>query len=166
MTAAVVALVGASVVFGATAGATHSHNDGGPHEFVVGHLKRGVFSGSTLVDGSVSAHRQSDGSAQGHFEIRNTAGVHYGGEVNCLNVVGDNATIEIQVTHHTTDALEGTFQRVVFSDRGNPGGPNRGDSPDFFSPGPFTPTAQGCRGVAPISGPGLQGNITVHDATP
>ena len=143
--------------------ASHQQGAGSPYDFVIGHTKRAfVDGGPPAADASVSAHQDpQEGEAHGEYTYKDINGFQYTGDVLCVFVDGNDASIELRVRHAHNAAFEGMYQTVFFTDGGHP---EEGQSLDFWSPGAFTLAPVGCTRVLPARRISISGNLTVHDA--
>ena len=142
--------------------ASHQQGSGGPYDFVIGHTKRAVVAGSPeTVDASVSAHQDpNQGEAHGEFTYKSSV-FHYTGDVLCVLVDGNDASIELRVRQAHDPFYEGKYQTVFFRDRGHP---ENGQSVDWWTTGAFTAAPVGCTRLLPATRFSISGNLTVHDA--
>jgi hypothetical protein len=121
--------------------------------------------GSGLRNFSFTAEKRDDGTTTGQMELVNRfTGLVLHADINCLNVVGNKATMSGVVTHTNQDIFE-TFSAVVFSVVDNGEGANA--PPDLISlaffdlPAPeFTCTTQ----FFPPSIPVEKGNVQVRSS--
>jgi hypothetical protein len=150
------------------ANATHSEGEGPNHDFVSG---TGQFQGLLAIDLEIHVNAKSGPSgedAQGHFFIRQQPGFVFTeldirGEVTCLNVQGNRATVGGEITESKVDpTFEGLGVLVYVEDRGEGNEPNDGSLIAFFT---ATPPEE-CHAPIPIPLLFEQGNYIVHDATP
>lgn len=159
----VVACLMALVVSG-TAAAT---GGGGHHsrDFVIGSIKRLGVNDSLERHFTVAAFETRWG-AEGIYHATYGKGADrtsYSGRVTCVNVVGQNAMVGIQVTRSNgvADAVVGTGELIRIS---NYGGPNVPGQRDSISPGAFSPTAPTvCPAPIQVATPTFAGNIIIHD---
>lgn len=158
------ALLAAGVVLllaPAPALASHSSGKGPARDFAVG-------GGKTASDiFNISAHSGPGGeNARGHMKAKNTKAFgasdftfDFEGDVLCLTVIGNRATVAGRLTKVVVNGAPASFQGIVFfvEDNRALGGPDR--YTNFLTVNPVT--------VCPPPGPTpfdvLNGNIVVHD---
>jgi hypothetical protein len=167
------ALAGALVSPGVATG-THSDGTGPPKDLVAG-------TGTLVVPQPfpqapqlhVNAHRHPEtGEADGHFYIRYptttpTGTFDFRGRVECLSVLGNNATVIGQIERVRGESpfsggggfQAGNFVQIRITDNGEPGTFDRAN----FSPG--SSTRQDCT-PAPGDLPTSEGNYIVHQEPP
>jgi hypothetical protein len=117
---ALAAVVAALLAAGASAAVTVLHSASGS-----GH----VLFGNTQESISFNAVQHEDGTATGHAQINDvTAGVRFQVDVDCLNVIGNTATISGIITRSSDATIEGweAIFQVVDNGEGS-------DPPDLMS---------------------------------
>ncbi len=143
------------------ASATHSNGEGPNHDFAQGTGRATFFGGVEQLlhvnarSGPLGQNPQGfvfvkseDPTGRLTFNVR--------GEVVCLNVVGNIATLEFRITQSDTPFLpEGSPLGIIIQDNGEPAGQ------DSFSAYP-----EGCPNPLEQPPNAHQGNFVVHDATP
>lgn len=121
-----------------------------------------ITEGGECCTNTVSAHSDPQGgNPHGYFtsHVRNS---YIDGEVTCLNVSGNRATIGIRITHSSIDAFEGRGEFISFEDNGNPVGGTPVDGSQGSAILPVPPTV--CPPPPPAGYVQQQGNIIVNDS--
>ena len=141
------------------------HGGASPHDFVSGGGTNGFFqiglAAQSRADGSdprgyVSARSRPNGGFPVPFR--------FGGEVTCLRVDGNRASIKYRFDHADNPALVGGGIQIFVEDTGEPS-----DAPDqtaFFPPetaATFEPNNCADPNLGAYA-PGEEGNFVVHDA--
>jgi hypothetical protein len=144
------------------------HGGASPHDFVSGGGTNGLFqiglTGQSEADGTdprgyVSARSRPNGGWPVPFR--------FGGEVTCLRVDGNRASIKYRFDHSDPPELQGGGIQIFVQDNGEPSeGP---DETGFFPPQDAAtfeasdPSTCADPNTGPYA-PGEEGNFVVHDA--
>jgi hypothetical protein len=161
LTLALIFSVGLAV---SAANATHSNGEGPNHDFVQG-TGKATFIGGLAQQLHVNAWSGPLGQNPQGFVFIKSEGesgsltFNGRGEVQCLNVFGNRATLAFRITQSDNPNLlpEGLVLGIIIQDNGEPAGQD-----SFISSG-----TTGCPiDLAPIPPNADRGNFVVHDATP
>ncbi len=133
-------------------------------------VKRTSLNGKIRQHHEVNAWETKKGGVDGHYTTRYADPVTgektgYSGRITCIRVVGNNATIGIEVrageTRPDVDAGDGQVIRV--SNYGTGNGDSSGQK-DSVSPGAITTTPPtSCPLPVKVKTPTTSGNVVVHD---
>jgi hypothetical protein len=143
-----------------------SASAGGPYDSVSGAIKRLSLSGANPERHFIlSAHDGPQGPTGQYTATygKGKAAVGYKGDVICVNVVGNDARVEIRITQSThAPAVVGQYETLDVTDYGTPAGDDQMDS---LSPGNFTAQPVGCEGNETEVVPTYSGNFTLNDGS-
>lgn len=168
--AVAVAVLCAALLAAAPAGASHQQGGGGPRDFAVGSARNTFFPQGTPSSLQVSAHG-SGADAKGHARgsgifVEALGPFTVSGEVTCLRVEGNRATIKYRFKKTEGNVPQGGAQ-VFVEDNGPPGGgvPDANSTDLPMEPELFEPLAGVCEdpNTRPYN-PVDSGNYVVHDA--
>jgi hypothetical protein len=115
-----------------------------------------------VIQVRIDARSKADGThARGHLAVEGTMPVQtYSGRVTCLNVLGNQATVGIEIVKSTDPAMEGQGQLWSVVDGGDTGAFDR------IAGYPLTPTAPMVCPPLLFNVPVVSGDYVVNDATP
>jgi hypothetical protein len=166
-------LIGAAVLAAtaAPAGASHEAGTGADHDFAVGAARNTLLEVTPFpADLRLAAHAFSggvSGHAVGSGVFPPGGAFHVEGEVTCLRVVGNRATVKyrFKTTRGPGAPPPGWGVQVFIEDNGEPSGgtpdANATDAP--LPPEVFEPTAGVCELPRGPYNPVDDGNYVVHD---
>ncbi len=156
-----------TALFAAPTSVDADHGDDVPHDFAAGGGTNGFFQiglvAQSAADGSdptgfVSARQRPNGGFPIPFR--------FGGEVTCLEVEGNRASIKYRFDHADPPEFEGGGIQIFVEDNGDPVGGQSVDQTGFFFPdtaATFVPSVCAHPDLGPYT-PAEDGNIVVHDA--
>lgn len=115
-----------------------------------------------VVTVRIDARSDATGTdAKGHLAVEGAPPVPaYRGRVTCLNVVGDQATVGIEIVKSSDPALEGRGQLFSLVDGGG------SENPDRIAGYPLTATPPSACPLLSFNVPVVSGDYIIHDAAP